>query len=113
MDLVTILGNLADVADKVGAFVLALAFIFLFLRGTLVLGASVAGDAADAARERAEQDEEHQRQIDYLEALRKQEREDRIAAETAMRSMVAKFDDVTALIQGLKEEVIRGGRRGT
>lgn len=109
--LLDILAKLADIADRLGALALALAGIFGFATGRVVLGSRVAEDHADAARERSEQDAEHQRQIEWLEARRKEERDDRIAAETAMRNLIDKLDSVTSLVSGLKEEVIRGSSR--
>lgn len=51
-------------------------------------------------------------QLSYVEARRVEEREGRIAAEKTMAVLTDAVDNVAALLQGVKEEVIRGSGGG-
>ena len=114
-EILDLLGKLADIADKVGVLAFALFVVLMFTTGRWALGSKAADvdkHIADAAAAAADIDKaqaaDYQRQLDWLDARRKEEREDRIAAEATMRTMIDKFDDIIVLVKGLGDEVKRG-----
>ena len=117
--LIDLLGHLVDLSDKVGTLALALAIIFAFTTGRVVLGSRVAeaderadkritNTATQASLADAAQATDYQRQLEWLDARRKEERDDRIAAEATMRKLVDKFDDIIVLVKRLGDEITRG-----
>ena len=115
--LLDLLGRIADVADKLSAFALALFVVIMFTTGRWALGSKadlVDKHIADAAAAAVELDKvqalDYQRQLEWLDARRKEERDDRMAAEATMRNLIDKFDDIIELVKGLGDEVKRARR---
>lgn len=92
--------SLLDIIDTLGTLGLAALVIYAFLARLVVPRSDV-----------TELEAEHARQLAYVEERRREEREGRVAAEKRVSAFVTSFDEVLAVMRGIKEEVIRGGRR--
>lgn len=110
-----VLKQLTDLVSTVGVVGLVIVALWAFYSGRIVTKSAhekaLAEGEAKAAAITVQRDEltkQHDVQLAYVEARRKEEQDARRAAEERLGNLTDSFERLAAILQGVREELIRG-----